>query len=150
MASRICGVCGNEVDAGLAVCPWCESALVKQKTASKTGKFRTVDIKSDQPDVETARRRLISVMHKAKAERVRVLKIIHGYGSSGKGGDIRYMVREYLDMQKYSPLYKYYVRGEEFGTGYDEGLKIAAEFKQLRHDGDWSNHNRGVTLVVMR
>jgi hypothetical protein len=150
-SSSICPVCGNEIAAGSSICPWCKRPV--RNTVLKAGKgekFRTVDIKSDQPDLQTAHSRLLAVLHKAKADRVKVLKIIHGYGSSGKGGDIGYMVREYLEAQKYSPVYKYYVKGEEFSTGYSSGEKLVSEFHQMRDDSDWGNHNRGITLVVLR
>ncbi|MCF7859105.1 MAG: hypothetical protein K9N07_07265 [Candidatus Cloacimonetes bacterium] len=147
----ICQVCGNEVPLGAAICPWCENAVKKSRLKNVKGeKFRTVDIKSDQPDIETARSRLSAVLFKAKADRVKVLKIIHGYGSSGKGGDICYMVREYLEAQKYSQVFQYYVKGEEFSSGYQEGLLIAGDFPKLRSDSDWGNRNKGITLVVMR
>jgi len=42
-------------------------------------------MEAGMPTVEDARRRLLEELRQAKQVGVRALKIIHGYGSSGKG-----------------------------------------------------------------
>lgn len=147
---RSCPVCGNEIETSTRVCPWCETVInTKTYSKKKQEKFRCCNIKLDLPTTETALNRLKSSLHAAKADQARVVKIIHGYGSSGRGGDIRYAIREYLNSQKYSPIISYYVKGEEFGSGYPAGKKLIRQFPAFRHDSDWNKNNKGITLIVL-
>ena len=50
--------------------------------------FRVINVKADLPALEEARRLVIEEIKRAKRDGVRVLKIIHGYGSTGKGGTL--------------------------------------------------------------
>ena len=146
----MCHVCGNELEKGCRICPWCETPVRSSGRASagKT-KFRSENIKSDNPTVEIALSRLKRLLHGAKADGVRILKIVHGYGSSGKGGEIRYSVRDYLESLKYSALIKYYVPGEEFGGAYDLGKNAVRELPDLKKDSDWGKHNKGITIIIL-
>lgn len=45
-----------------------------------------VNLEAGMPTVDMARTHLNMTLRSAKANRVKVLKLIHGYGSSGKGG----------------------------------------------------------------
>jgi len=46
---------------------------------------RTFNVEATLPTVEEARRLVIEDIKQAKRDRARVLKIIHGYGSTGQG-----------------------------------------------------------------
>ncbi len=145
-----CPVCGNEIVPGNRVCPWCNSALNLSRSERKAKEtLRCKNIKSDLPESKTALNRLITALYGAKADGVRVLKIVHGYGSTGKGGEIRHVVREYLEKQKYSSLIKFYVPGEEFCSGFQTGRKIIQQFPALQKDHDWNRYNKGITLIVI-
>jgi hypothetical protein len=146
-----CPVCGNAIEPGSRICPWCESQLkgILKKPEVKE-KIRIVNIKTDQPTIELALGRLKSALHGAKASGVRVLKVIHGYGSSGIGGEIRFAVRGYLNDAKYDLLVSYYVSGEEFSSLYGSGRRISIEFPFLKKDSDWGRRNKGITLIVLK
>jgi hypothetical protein len=51
--------------------------------------LRTVNLEEGLPSVEQARTRLVSEITSARSAGTRLLKVIHGYGSSGVGGDLR-------------------------------------------------------------
>ena len=53
---------------------------------SRTLPVKTVNIKTGYPTAEQAMLRLSQELRIAKANRLRTLKIIHGYGSTGVGG----------------------------------------------------------------
>ncbi len=55
-----------------------------------------MNLKSDMPSVQEALQRLEREMAVARQGKVALLKIIHGYGSSGAGGDIRIAVQKRL------------------------------------------------------
>ncbi|MCF7913330.1 MAG: Smr/MutS family protein [Candidatus Cloacimonetes bacterium] len=145
-----CPVCGNELETGCQVCPWCESPLkaVRRSAAAKE-KIRCRNIKSDQPTIELALSRLQKQLYGAKADGVRILKIVHGYGSSGKGGDIRYAVRELLQGLRYTALINCYIPGEQFGGNYEEARRVAGQFPVLKRDSDWNKGNQGITIILL-
>ena len=52
--------------------------------------LRTYNVEAGLPTLDEARRLVIEEIKRAKREGMKVLKVIHGYGSSGQGGaDIR-------------------------------------------------------------
>src|SRR6476660_4168253 len=58
--------------------------------------IRTVDLKSDMPVVSEALQRLEREIALARREKSSLLKVIHGYGSSGVVGDMRVAVQRRL------------------------------------------------------
>ena len=58
------------------------------------GYLKEVNIKSDMPTVAEAEKRLEAAISSGKKLGSGAVKIIHGYGSGGKGGKIRIAVRK--------------------------------------------------------
>jgi hypothetical protein len=81
--------------------------------------FREVNLELGKPTADEAIRRLTFELHHSKATGVKVLKIIHGYGSSGVGGKIRIEARRYLEGLKRRGQIKDYLTGEQFSI-FDE------------------------------
>ena len=52
-------------------------------------KFKTISLEDGMPSIPEARGRLTRELHVARVSGLVLLKIIHGYGSSGVGGDLR-------------------------------------------------------------
>ena len=48
--------------------------------------IRIYNVEAGMPTLDDARRLVIGEIKRAKRDGVKVLKVIHGYGSSGKGG----------------------------------------------------------------
>ena len=61
--------------------------------------FATINLEAGFPTVDDARRRLVSEMQSAKARGVRVIKVIHGWGSSGEGGKLGPAIRKSLRLR---------------------------------------------------
>ena len=117
--------------------------------ADISGLLREINIKSDMPTVNDAIRRITYNIKTAPAMGVSAIKIIHGYGSSGKGGAIRTEARKYLDRQIARGFIKYYVKGEDFSI-FDETTRNAfAVCDSLRRDSDIERHNNGITIVIL-
>lgn len=57
-------------------------------------KLIVLNLKEGMPSVEQAKRRLLESLYAPRGASGPVVKIIHGYGSSGKGGAIRTAIRE--------------------------------------------------------
>jgi len=101
------------------------------------------------PTVDDAIRRITYNIKNAGAFGVTVIKIIHGYGSTGKGGGIRTEARKYLERQKKNGQIKDYITGETFSI-FDEATRKAFQIcDELRRDSDLERHNNGITLVIL-
>lgn len=73
------------------------------------------------------------------------LYIIHGYGSSGKGGIIRQKVRSYLNAQLKNGKVKTVINGEDFNVLNFKALELKNKYKELSELFTVCNH--GVTVV---
>lgn len=143
-----CEVCGNEVDSGMSRCPFCESELNFSVPGQGTP-HRVVKLKQGMPTVEQALSRLERELEQAQKEGCRVLTLIHGYGSSGRGGAIREEIRAKLQYLKYRGEINDVFTGEQFSTGNGSGRNLIRRFRFLRQHRDLNKGNRGITLVVL-
>ena len=75
------------------------------------------------------------------------LYIIHGYGSSGKGGVIRQKVRSYLNAQWKNGKIKAVIYGEDFNVVNFKALELKNKCKNLEPLLKVCNH--GVTVVEL-
>ena len=101
------------------------------------------------PTVDDAIKRITYNIKTAPAFGVTAIKIVHGYGSSGKGGAIRTEARKYLDRQKTRGQIKEYIKGENFSI-FDEATRNAFTVcDELRRDNDIERHNNGITIVIL-
>ncbi|MDY0075206.1 MAG: hypothetical protein WC992_04510 [Acholeplasmataceae bacterium] len=108
--------------------------------------MKVYNIKSDLPRVELAAKRLEMII---KYEKEPIIKIIHGYGSSGLGGKIKEMVHQTLEMMKSKHQIKDFIPGEAFGylLGFDEKIKKYRNL--LATDSDYRKVNEGITYILI-
>ena len=113
------------------------------------GILMEVNVKSDMPSVDDAIRRITYNIKTAGALGVTAIKIIHGYGASGKGGAIRVEARKYLERQKTRGQIKGLIIGEEFSIFDDATRKAFLVCDELRRDSDLERHNNGITIIIL-
>ena len=112
--------------------------------------FREVNLELGYPTVDAAIRRLTFELHHSRKDLgCRVLKIIHGYGSSGSGGRIRTEARRYLERLKQRGEIADYIPGERFSIFDESSRKAFALCDELRRDRDLERHNNGVTFILL-
>ena len=116
---------------------------------SKAGILREVNIKEGLPTVDEAIRKITYNIKSAGPLGVSAIKLIHGYGSSGKGGGIRTESRKYLDRIKTRGQIKGYITGENFSIFDEETRKAFSVCDNLRRDSDLDRHNNGITIVLL-
>ncbi|MDD3194083.1 MAG: hypothetical protein PHE47_09640 [Oscillospiraceae bacterium] len=110
---------------------------------------QVVNLEAGMPTVDMARIHLNMALRSAKANRTKALKLIHGYGSSGKGGAIRADVLAQLAQKKRMGQIQEFVRGEDFSP-FDSGARvIVAACPSLTRDADYSRANHGITMVLL-
>jgi hypothetical protein len=112
-------------------------------------KVITLNIKSDMPTVDEARRRLITELQRARARGVKAIKLIHGYGSTGVGGKLRDGLRSSLSRRKKEGLIQFFVIGEKWSIFEEQGRAALEACPELRGDSDLDRGNEGVTIVVL-
>ncbi len=149
MNNKECDICGNEIAADRAVCPFC-GAKQEKKNLLPTGPFhKTINIEQGMPFVETAIQRLLAEVSIARQECVRVLTIIHGYGSSGKGGAIRVECRKTLEYLVLTKQMQCFIPGENFSKKFGKTKSLLQKFPELSSNRNLNRGNRGVTIAVL-
>lgn len=111
--------------------------------------YVTINLEMGRPTSEIALKRLFGEIHRARAERVKVLKLIHGYGSSGTGGVLRVAVRKELERLKKKGLVRLFVPGENFEIFSIDTIKMLDACEKLRSDPDLGRFNNGITMVLL-
>jgi hypothetical protein len=111
--------------------------------------YVTINLEDGRPTKDVALRRLSAEIFRYKAHRVKALKLIHGYGSSGVGGILRVAVRKELDRMKSRGVIKLYVPGENFEIFSADTIKMLDSCDALRNDRDLGRYNNGITMVLL-
>ena len=111
--------------------------------------IKTIDLKSDMPSVNEALERLRREIASAQREKIELLKVIHGYGSSGVGGDIRIAVQKRLHEMAEEGQIRGCIFGEDWGKGDEATWKLLRDRTELKEDPDLGRRNKGMTIVVL-
>ncbi|MGA7838285.1 MAG: Smr/MutS family protein [Ignavibacteriaceae bacterium] len=111
--------------------------------------MQTINIESGMPTVEQARERLKTDLLKAKKENKIILKIIHGYGSTGKGGKLKGAIRKSLVHRRKEKIVKTIIWGEYFTTDKQDTRALLQRHPSLKSDKDLNRMNEGVTIVEL-
>jgi len=111
---------------------------------------KTFNAEADFPSLDEARRRVLEEIRTARREGVRVLKIIHGYGSSGKGGKLNFGLRKSFLLRKKEGVIKDFITGEDFSIFNSTVLILLEAVPELRGDPDLDAMNEGVTILWLK
>jgi len=109
----------------------------------------TVNLKSDRPTVQEALNRLEQELSSARQRGQVILKIIHGYGSTGAGGDIRIAVQLRLKELAETGLVCGCIFGEEWSTSSQQVWTLVRRSPELKSDPDLGKKNLGITIVLL-
>ena len=103
-----------------------------------------VNLEVDHPPLEEAQRRLEDVLGRARFHGVKVLRLIHGHGSSGRGGIIRLEIRRQLQRHLDASHIAAWHSGESLSPGTLLWNDLVKRFAEL---GVSDAENPGITLV---
>jgi len=112
--------------------------------------LRTFNVEEGLPSLEEARKLVIEEIRRAKGSGIRVLKVIHGYGSSGKGGTLCTGLRKSFGLRKKEGVIRDFVAGEDFSIFDNRSLTLLEAVPELRGDPDLDATNEGVTVVWLK
>ena len=107
-----------------------------------------VNLELGRPSADEALRRLEHELAAKRHQRAKAMKIIHGYGSSGKGGRIRTASRKYLRAAQEQGRIYAVLPGERLTIFDEEARRLMARCPALRDDCDRERYNCGVTFVI--
>ena len=111
--------------------------------------LREINLEEGMPYVDVAIKRLTFEIKQSQRMKIGVMKIIHGYGSSGTGGRIRVESRSYLERLKKRGEIRGFVPGERFSIFDEETRQAFLQCNDLRKDRDLERHNNGVTFILL-
>jgi len=106
-------------------------------------------MKEGMPSVEQARARLQTELRTARQSGVKILKLIHGYGSTGVGGDLRVALQSTLRQMAQRHEIGDCIFGENWRTSDERSWALLKRIPELRGDSDLGRGNKGITLVVL-
>jgi hypothetical protein len=112
--------------------------------------IRTFNVEAGLPTLDEARRLVIAEIKQAKRDGARVLKVIHGYGSSGKGGALCIGLRKSFRLRKKEGVIKDFIAGEDFSIFNDMALALVEAVPEVRGDPDLNSTNEGVTILWLK
>ncbi len=111
--------------------------------------IRTVNLKDGFPSVEQARARLRSEIDAARSSGLKLLKIIHGYGSHGVGGELRIALQASLRRMAAMGEIRDCIYGENWRTSDERSWNLLKRDPALKNDPDLGHNNRGITIVLL-
>lgn len=114
-----------------------------------TLKLKIVSLEEGMPSVPEARARLTRELEAARLGGVTMLKVIHGYGSSGVGGDLRIALQATLRQMQERGEIRGCIFGEDWRASDERTWALLKRFPVLKEDHDLARGNRGITIVEL-
>lgn len=111
--------------------------------------YKEYNVKQNYPTVAEAIALIEIEIEKCKKEGIKILKIIHGYGSSGVGGNIFVNLKQKLKFWKKTGLIKDYLFGDQWNSYNKKAMQIKFDFPSLPLDNDFNHPNMGMTILVL-
>jgi hypothetical protein len=111
--------------------------------------MKTVNLKSDMPSVQEALQRLDREIAVARQQKITLVKLVHGYGSTGAGGDIRIAVQKRLRELADAGQIRGCIFGENWAKSDEESWRLVQAQAELKSDADLGRQNRGITIVLL-
>lgn len=140
-----CEMCGEDIDS--TMCPFCGTQNTPEPSRKKKNLIYSVNIKEDLPTVEVALERVKSSL--VQGSSFKAVKIVHGYGSSGRGGVIKDELHLLLSRMLMRSEITGWIPGEEFSGDFSDTLYLLKNFPFLEKDSDHRKRNKGITVIVL-
>lgn len=101
------------------------------------------------PSIEEALQRLDREISLARQNNGITLKIVHGYGSTGAGGDIRIAVQRRLHELRAGGQIRGCIFGEDWSKSDEATWSLLQRQSALKSDPDLGRRNLGITIVLL-
>ncbi len=121
-----------------------------RKANRPAGAVPSLNLEEGMPVVSEAVSRMRTGIQEMRCGNIRVIKLIHGYGSTGRGGKICPAVREELAAMKRKKYIAEYIPGEAFGPLDAASRRLAEQNPAVTRDPDYGRMNHGITIVALK
>jgi len=101
------------------------------------------------PTVLEALQQLERGLARARQAGCGVIKLIHGYGSSGAGGEIRVAAQRRLTEMAGRGEIRGCIFGENWAKSDEQAWTLITARPELKADADLGRRNLGITVVVL-
>jgi len=101
------------------------------------------------PSVHEALQRLDREIALARQHHHSPVKVVHGYGSTGVGGDIRMAVQRRLYDLAEAGQIRGCIFGENWSKADDATWQLLQAQPDLKNDFDLGRRNQGITVVLL-
>jgi hypothetical protein len=145
---RTCATCGNEIPDRAGRCPFCERTQPPQPgRPRRRGSVHVVDLKQGMPIVADAMRQLELQLNSIRTSGGGVARIVHGWGSTGRGGAIRTATHRRLRELQGRGLLRAVVPGEAWTEFDADARELLQRHPALAETLQSDRLNRGITIV---
>lgn len=111
--------------------------------------MKVVNLEEDMPTVERARLRMEHELQAARKDGYRVIKLVHGYGSSGVGGALRNELQKDLRKAAGDGGIQAFIPGEDWRISDPITWTLLKRFPEWKKDADLGRNNQGISIVVL-
>lgn len=108
-----------------------------------------INLEAGMPLVHEAISRLERELVLARQHRHTILKLIHGYGSSGAGGDLRIAIQKRLWELREQGSIRACIFGEDWSASDATTWSLLKLHPEWKADRDLGRRNAGITIVVL-
>lgn len=122
---------------------------MKRRRDARKPAIRIANLEVGRPTVHDALSRLDRELAAARREGCEIVKVIHGYGSSGAGGDIRIAVQRRIVEMCGSGVIRTGIFGEDWSKSDERTWKLILARPELKEDRDLGRKNLGITIVML-
>ena len=120
-----------------------------RKSPRAAAAIKLINFEEGMPLVHEAVVKLTREIAMAKQQGHSVVKLIHGYGSSGVGGDIRIAVQKRLRELRDNRQIRGYIFGEDWSISNEDTWQVTRKNPALKGDRDLGKKNLGITIVLL-
>ncbi len=111
--------------------------------------MKTVNLEEGRPSVASASSRLLDQLRTARQQKYAAVKVIHGYGSHGIGGELRVAIQAMLARMANEGELRGFVAGEDWRISDETTWRLIQKHRELKNDSDLGKGNRGISIAVL-
>ena len=145
----LCSMCGNPRGLLVKTCQYCDNTEAPVITSGKLTPY-TINLEFNMPTVDEALDRFDDHLRVILSAGFKVVKVIHGHGSSGVGGKIRRSIRDAMEHNRWGHIIREVYHGEELVQGRDGLSQLQKNHPRLSKELSRDVFgNSGITLLIM-
>ena len=147
--TKDCETCGTPIPAQAFTCHFCDASQSVENFPKTRERIIRSNLEAGLPKVEQALERLERDLREAQACEAKVVRVIHGYGSSGRSGKIRDAVRRELGRKLARGEVKAVTPGENYSSTTNAGRDLLSRFTELKPTERSDSANPSITIVEL-